>query len=194
MTSRIGSLGSAGGVRLVVAIALVACAGMVGCGAGDNSPAPTPGSGGSTAPGTTSAPAESPVSPRQTSAEPSSEVAGDTPIRIVIGDTTLQATLSDNPAANSLLAQLPLTVDFADFGGQEVTGEPTRPLAMKGMPAGESAPAGTIGYYAPGDVVVLYYTDVGRYNGIVRLGRIDSDLSVLKGWDETRLVTIERAD
>ncbi|MCA0448246.1 MAG: hypothetical protein LCH62_00555 [Proteobacteria bacterium] len=73
---------------------------------------------------------------------------------------------------------------IADFGGQEVTAEPPRPLTMEGMPDGESAPAGTIGYYAPDGVVVLYYTDVGRYNGIVRLGRIDGDISILKGWDE----------
>jgi len=83
---------------------------------------------------------------------------------------------------------------IADFGGQEVTAEPPRPLTMEGMPDGESAPAGTIGYYAPDGVVVLYYTDVGRYNGIVRLGRIDGDISILKGWDEARPVTIERAD
>ena len=165
MTGRISGFGPAGGVRRVVAVAFVpACAGLTGCSTDDNSPAPT------------------------------SEASGEASIRIVVAGKTLSATLSDNPAANSLLEQLPLTLDFADFGGQEVTAEPPRPLPMEGMPDGESAPAGTIGYYAPDGVVVLYYTDVGRYDGIVRLGRIDGDISILKGWDEARPVTIERAD
>ncbi|WP_066913371.1 cyclophilin-like fold protein [Millisia brevis] len=117
-----------------------------------------------------------------------------TPISIVIGGRTLDAVLSDNPAARSLLDQLPLTLDFSDYGGQEVLAQPPRPLDMDGMPAGESAPSGTIGYYAPDDVVVLYYTDVPRFTGIVRLGRIDADLSQLSGWSDARSVTIERVE
>lgn len=116
-----------------------------------------------------------------------------TPIRLVIGDTTLRAELFDNPAARSLLDQLPLTLDFSDYGRQEVLAEPPRPLTMEGMPAGESAPAGTIGYYAPSRAVVLYYSDVGHYPGIVRIGRVDGDTSVLVGWSDSRPITIERA-
>lgn len=118
----------------------------------------------------------------------------ETPIRIVIDDQTLDARLWDNPAARSLLDQLPLTLDFSDYGRQEVLAEPPRPLTMEGMPTGESAPAGTIGYYAPGEVVVLYYADVPRFSGIVRIGEMDGDVSLLEGWTEPRAVTIERAD
>ena len=116
------------------------------------------------------------------------------PIRIVIGDETIEARLRDNPAANSLLDQLPLTLDFRDFGGQEVLASPPRRLTMRGMPSGESAPAGTIGWYEPDGVIVLYYADVGRYTGIVRIGEMDGDLSLLTGWSGSRAVTIERAD
>lgn len=115
------------------------------------------------------------------------------PIRLVIGDRTLEARLWDNPAARSLLDQLPLTLDFSDYGGQEVLAMPPQPLTMAGMPSGESAPTGTIGYYAPSRAVVLYYTDVGRYPGIVRIGQMDGDISILKGWTGSRSVTLERA-
>ncbi|HAM43970.1 MAG: hypothetical protein KIT69_18940 [Propionibacteriaceae bacterium] len=118
----------------------------------------------------------------------------ETPIRVVIGDQTLRARLWDNPAARSLLDQLPVTLDFSDYGRQEVLAEPPKPLKMEGMPAGESAPSGTIGYYAPGRAVVLYYADVGRYDGIVRIGQLDGDTTVLEGWSGARSVTIERAD
>lgn len=117
-----------------------------------------------------------------------------TPIRIVVGDQTIDARLWDNPAAQSLIEQLPLTLDFSDYGGQEVLAESPQPLTMDGMPAGESAPTGTIGYYAPARVVVLYYADVAQFSGIVRIGELDGDLSVLRGWSGSRSVTIELAD
>lgn len=117
-----------------------------------------------------------------------------TDIRIRIdGGETLQARLWDNPAARDLIDQLPLTLDFSDYGRQEVLAEPPGPLTMQGMPAGESAPAGTIGWYAPGRSVVLYYANVGRFTGIVRIGAMDGDLSGLQGWDSVRPVTIELA-
>ena len=66
---------------------------------------------------------------------------GDTRIRITVGDRTIEARLHDNPTARSLIDQLPLTLDFSDYGGQEVLAEPPSPLTMEGAPAGESAPA-----------------------------------------------------
>ncbi|MGB4778498.1 cyclophilin-like fold protein [Microbacterium sp.] len=117
----------------------------------------------------------------------------ETPICFVLGEQIVDARLWNNPAAQSLLDQLPVSLDFSDYGRQEVLAEPPIPLTMEGMPRGESAPAGTIGYYAPGGVVVLYYTDVPSYPGIVRIGQIDGDVSVFRGWSGSRAVTIERA-
>lgn len=116
----------------------------------------------------------------------------ETPLRIAVEDQELDAYLYDNPAAHSLLDQLPLTLEFADYGGQEVLAEPPQQITTEGMLNGESAPPGTIGYYAPSGVLVLYYTDVGRFNGIVRLGHIDDDISILSNWDGPRTITIER--
>ncbi|MEZ5087908.1 MAG: cyclophilin-like fold protein [Tessaracoccus sp.] len=158
-----------------------------------SSPSPTPFA---TADSSTAPPSQVTPSPTPTetsTTEDPEATMSETPIRIVIGDESLDTTLSDNPAARSLLEQLPLTLDFRDYGGQEVLATPPQPLTMKGMPRGESAPAGTIGYYAPDDVIVLYYTDVPRYNGIVRLGTINDDYSVLEGWSSPRSVTIELA-
>ncbi|SJM70070.1 cyclophilin-like fold protein [Gulosibacter sp. 10] len=118
----------------------------------------------------------------------------ETPIRIRIDDQVLEARLWDNPAARDLIDQLPLTLDFSDYGGQEVLAEPPRPLTTEWMPSGESAPAGTIGWYAPGNAIVLYYADVGAYNGIMRIGAVEGDLSILRGWDDDRPVVIELAE
>ncbi|MER5336958.1 cyclophilin-like fold protein [Micromonospora sp. NPDC002717] len=118
----------------------------------------------------------------------------DTPVRIVIGDVTLHAALWDNPAARSLLEQLPLTLEFSDYGGREVIAQPPQPIGMEGMPEEDCPVAGDLGYYAPSGVVSVHYSDIGCWNGSARLGRIDGDLSAVQGRSAPFIVTIERAD
>lgn len=118
----------------------------------------------------------------------------ETPIRIVVGEQVMNATLWDNPAARSLADQLPLTLDFSDYGGQEVTATPPQPLTMEGMPSGDAPVTGDVGFYGPGGVIVLHYADIGYWNGSARLGRIEGDLSPIIGRTGTFSVTIEAAD
>ncbi|PZR89308.1 MAG: hypothetical protein DI537_21520 [Stutzerimonas stutzeri] len=116
-----------------------------------------------------------------------------TPIRIVIDDQIFDAVLWDNPAARSLLDQLPLTLEFTDYGSQEVTAVPPRPITMDGMPEGDAPKAGDIGFYQPTGVVSLFYSDIGYWKGSARLGRIDGDLAIIRDRSEPFPVTIERA-
>lgn len=177
-------------VRIFAVMAAVAvCAGLTAC--SSEEPVAEP----STAPPTIAAPSPTATpEPEPTAAPEQEEDAAGAAIHILIDDQVLDAALWDNPAAQDLIDQLPLTLEFSDYVRQEVLAELPRALTMEGMPSGESAPAGTIGWYAPGSAIVLYYTDVGRYNGIVRIGEMDGDLSVLRGWDSARTVTIELAD
>lgn len=96
-------------------------------------------------------------------------------IRITIGDQRFTATLGDSPAADDLLAQLPLTVDMVDHGGVEKTGPLPGPLPLDGQPEGADPDVGDLGYYAPGNDLVLYYGDQSYFPGIVVLGRLDGD-------------------
>ena len=166
--------------RPAAALALAVCAALSACSPVGSRPDPTN--------------AVVPAPTAESDSEPSGETVGETRIRTTVGNQTIEARLHDNPTARSLIDQLPLTLDFSDYGGQEVLAAPPSPLTMEGAPAGESAPAGTIGWYAPGGVIVLYYADVGRYNGIVRIGEMDGDASLLSGWSGSRSVTIELAD
>ena len=95
------------------------------------------------------------------------------PIRLTIDGTDFAGTLSDNPSTNGLLALLPLTLSLRDFNGVEKTAALPSPLILDGVPRGADPELYYIGYYAPDQVLVLYYGDVGFYNGIVRLGRFD---------------------
>jgi hypothetical protein len=94
-------------------------------------------------------------------------------IQITIGDQKFEATLTDTAAARDLLAQLPVTVDMIDHGAVEKTGPLPAPLSLKGQPEGADPDIGDLGYYAPGNDLVLYYGDQSYFPGIVILGRLD---------------------
>jgi hypothetical protein len=96
-------------------------------------------------------------------------------VRITIGDQHFTATLDDSPATRDLAAQLPLTLKMTDHGGVEKTGPLPSPLSLDGQPAGADPDVGAVGYYAPGNDLVLYYGDQSYYDGIVVLGRMHSD-------------------
>ena len=96
-------------------------------------------------------------------------------IQITIDDQHFQATLDDSAATRDLGAQLPLTVEMSDHGAVEKTGPLPTPLSLDGQPAGADPDVGDVGYYAPGNNLVLYYGDQSYYDGIVVLGRMHDD-------------------
>jgi hypothetical protein len=114
-------------------------------------------------------------------------------VTITIGETALQAHLWDNPTAQDLASQLPLTLEFDDYGQVEKTAALPRPLTMEGVPAGDDPEPYDIGYYEPGGVLVLYYRDVGYWNGIVRLGRFVDPDDVVRSQRGTFVAQIRRS-
>ena len=81
-------------------------------------------------------------------------------ITITIGNQQFQATLDDSAASRDLLAQLPATLRMDDHAGVEKTGTLPTPLSLEGQPAGADPDVGDVGYYAPGNNLVLYYGDM----------------------------------
>ena len=96
-------------------------------------------------------------------------------IAITLGDKRFGAVLRDSAASRDLLRQLPVTVDMVDHGGVEKTGPLPGPLSLDGQPEGADPDVGDLGYYAPGNDLVLYYGDQSFHPGIVLLGRLDGD-------------------
>jgi hypothetical protein len=117
----------------------------------------------------------------------------ETPIKITISDTMVTAQLADNATARDLAAQLPLTLIFKDFNQLEKVARLPRRLSMEGAPAGADPDVGDIGYYAPSGDLVFYYGDVGHWNGIVRIGRFDTTMELIKHQGDNFQVTIERS-
>lgn len=182
---------------LVVVLALGACT---------SSPtSPTPGTPvTATAPGTevpvttptttptTSAPTTPPTTTTETTV-PDAPTTG-TAVRMTVDGTTVDATLDDNPSARDLLTRLPLTLTVRDFNGVEKTAALAEPLTLDGAPRGADPAPFDIGYYAPDQVLVLYYRDIGFHNGIVALGRFDpAAAGLVESVPDDTTVTLERA-
>lgn len=105
----------------------------------------------------------------------------------------MTGTLSDNAAAASLIHQLPLTLTFTDYGGHEKIADLPAPLSLENLPAGNDADPLTIGYYAPGQALVLYYEHVGYFNGIIRIGTFDA-LAAIRDHDKGFTATLNLAN
>ena len=159
----------------------------VGAACANSEPAsPTP------ADGTPSA-AQSPSPTATEAGETTGAEADVTNIRILIAGQPVTAELDDNPTARALADQLPLTLSFRDLNSVEKISKLPQPLTTDGVPDGADPEIADIGYYAPSQDLVLYYGDVGYWNGIVRIGRFDDgQLSFVEGQPDGFEVTIER--
>jgi hypothetical protein len=145
-----------------------------------------------------------PSTPSATTPKASNEPSSDQPtteepetvttIRITVGDQTITAQLADNPTAQDLASQLPLSLNIRDFNGVEKIADLPRPLTMDGVPAGDDPDVNDIGYYAPSNDLVFYYGDVGYFNGIVRIGQASGQaIDLIERQQDGTQITIEQA-
>jgi hypothetical protein len=119
--------------------------------------------------------------------------AGVTAVRVHVGGQAFTAELYDNPTAHDLAARLPLTLRVDDLNGVEKTGRLPFSLTTDGVPRGADPEVNEIGYYAPGRDLVLYYGDVGYFNGIIRIGRFDDGIQSIGDLPDGLTVTLEQA-
>jgi hypothetical protein len=126
--------------------------------------------------------AATPATPpgRSTSTTSGVHASARTPITIEVDGQRITGTLDGSATSASLIAQLPLTLEFRDYGGQEKVAELPAPLSLDGAPDGSDASPLTIGYYAPDQRLVLYYDHVGYFSGIVPLGTFENTTAVKK--------------
>lgn len=149
-------------LALAPVVALVVGA-LAGCSGVDRAEAPAPAS--ASAPASAAATA-APTITTPTEAQP-------VHITIELDGETLTGRLTGSATARALAARLPATLTFADYGGQEQIARLPAPLDTTGAPSTSDAPAGTIAYYVPDQSIVLYYTDVDSFPGIVPIGTVD---------------------
>ncbi|MFI7545707.1 cyclophilin-like fold protein [Actinoplanes sp. NPDC049599] len=159
--------------RSAICAALLTVLGLTaGCGDDGRSTSTSPSSA-QNPPTTEPAASRSSAPPSGTAA--SSDQGEQMRIQIAIGDQRFTATIFDSAAGRDLIAQLPLSIDMTDHGSVEKTGPLPAPLSLAGQPDGADPDVGDVGYYAPGNDLVLYHGDQSYYPGIVVLVRLDGD-------------------
>lgn len=108
------------------------------------------------------------------------------------GDTEIRFALNDSPAARSLAAQLPLTLEVRPFSNNEQTFYPPQAFDTADTPAITSAQAGTLAYYAPwADVVMFYKGFSGGSGGLYQLGEVLEGGDSIRGLQGTITVSLE---
>ncbi len=97
---------------------------------------------------------------------------GEQPRRISVqfGDNTVIYELNDGTAADSLYAQLPLTIEVEDYSTNEKIFYPPQELDTADSPLAASG-AGTLAYYAPWGDVVMFYGDYSENASLYELGQ-----------------------
>ena len=98
--------------------------------------------------------------------------------------------LNDSAAADSLLAQLPLTIEVEDYSTNEKIFYPPEALDTADAPQAEGG-AGTLAYYAPWGDVVLFYDSFHANSALYELGEAVSGGELVGGMSGT--ITIEAA-
>ena len=94
-------------------------------------------------------------------------------ISVTCGDLQVVYALNDSPAAQSLLSQLPLTVEVENFSTNEKVFYPPQELDTTDTPLAEGG-AGTLAYYAPWGDVVLFYDSFSANGSLYGLGEAGS--------------------
>lgn len=172
---------------LLAALTLTACTAQAPSPPQPSEPAPTE------APATPQ-PSEPTPTAAHSTAQPSEPApVGATPIIITIGGDSYPGTLADNPTARDLAGQLPLTLTFTDLNRVEKIARLPRPLTTNGVPAGADPDINDIGYYSPSNDLVLYYGDVGYWNGIIRIGTLIEGMPTIARQPDGFTATISRA-
>lgn len=103
--------------------------------------------------------------------------------------------LEDNPTTQSLLAQLPITVSFSDYAGNEkVTSFPKR-LSRENAPKGYQAQVGDVTSYGPWGNLAIFYQDFPYSNGLIYIGKFTSGFENFIGQSgsfEVKLIQVKQ--
>jgi len=118
-------------------------------------------------------------------------------VRLGIGDSTAEVTLTDTKTSRAFAATLPVTVQMSDMLERELYGALPQPLITVERDRQTDYQAGQLVYWPPGPGLAVYYEHAGPPvpgPGVDALGSVDSGLDAFTGQDGAADVTIARAD
>ncbi|WP_277980552.1 cyclophilin-like fold protein [Sphingomonas phyllosphaerae] len=102
-------------------------------------------------------------------------------IEIVSGAQRWQVRLANSPSARDFRAQLPLKLTLKDYASTEKVGDLPRKLTPDGAAAAITPVRGDVTFYAPWGNLAIFYKEGHHSPGLVRLGRIEGEITGLSG-------------
>lgn len=116
-------------------------------------------------------------------------------VRLTIGHEEVLIDLLDNPAAKAFAAQLPLTLPFKDYAGEEKIASLPKRLNASGSPTARDifreSPA-DFTYFAPWGNLAVFYKGFGSDGQLIALGRIRTGKAILVKQRQDFTATLER--
>ena len=100
-------------------------------------------------------------------------------INIIVGGTTVKATLEDNPTTGDFVKLLPMTAAFEDFAGTEKISRLSTRLSAEGPTTDYEAKVWDITYYVPWGNTAIFYKPYEPSRDAIRMGRIVSGQEAL---------------
>ena len=115
-------------------------------------------------------------------------------INIEIGDTKLTALLENNETAQDFLKLLPITITMKElYESEKYTELPVKLSRVEVTRRGYEI--GDIGYWAPGNCLVIYYKQTGEIiNGLQIIGKIHDNIDVFEKYEGTVIVKISKSN
>ena len=117
--------------------------------------------------------------------------AAATTITMTAGDTVITAELSDSETTRAFLETLPRTFTMSKYGDREYYGRMEN-ISENGEEVSDFE-NGDVTYYPAGPSFAIFFAgeEHSSQNGLIRMGKITSDLSVFSEMDDTIEVRVE---
>ena len=115
---------------------------------------------------------------------------------ITIGDTKVMASLDDSETSRDFLSLLPLTIDMTRFYDREYAGSLSPASLSRNGEEIDDFENGDVTYYVAGNALAIFFdketeSDQG---GLIRMGKITSDLDILINLQGDTQMTITLAE
>ncbi len=120
------------------------------------------------------------------------------PIRIILGNLTLQAELNDSPIAQKIWEALPIETSFSTWGDEIYF---SIPVAMElESDAQEVVQSGDLGYWPSGNAFCIFFGptpissegEIRPASAVNMIGRVIDDATKLKEGMSENLIRLER--
>lgn len=111
-------------------------------------------------------------------------------ILITVDGTSFTATLGDGTSARDLVTKLPASLEVSDFHDVEKVAHLPEGLHVYGEPEAMKPAAGDVAYDSRWGNLAMFYRDGDETIGLIKLGTIDGDVSVVETIAEDATVVV----